>query len=165
VSRLRLLAVVAALVAGALVSGVGASWASHRFDDVPTAHPFHDEIDWMVANGITEGYQDGTFRPANAVSRQAFAAFLQRYNDSIEVVPGSDVPSSSTPFYVRTISCPPGKRAIAGGGNAIELTNNLLLAGTAPTSNGSGWRVAWTSRTGGNAPVTAFFYWVACMPT
>ena len=49
------------------------------FADVPSGHPFHDEIAWMVARGITTGFPDDTFRPANAVTRQAVAAFLYRY--------------------------------------------------------------------------------------
>jgi len=49
------------------------------FADVPTDHPFNDEIAWMVAEGITTGFPDDTFRPANDVTRQAMAAFLYRY--------------------------------------------------------------------------------------
>lgn len=48
------------------------------FVDVPVGHPFHDAIAWMVGEGITEGYGDGTFQPSGPVSRQAVAAFLQR---------------------------------------------------------------------------------------
>jgi hypothetical protein len=40
-------------------------WASHQFGDVPTDHPFHADIDWMVDHGITNGYEDGTFRPTS----------------------------------------------------------------------------------------------------
>lgn len=48
------------------------------FDDVGTGHPFHDEIAWMAAAGVAEGYADGTFRPAAPVTRQAAVAFLHR---------------------------------------------------------------------------------------
>lgn len=48
------------------------------FSDVPVAHPFFVEIEWMVAEGITTGYADGTFRPSWIISRQAMAAFLHR---------------------------------------------------------------------------------------
>jgi len=48
------------------------------FTDVPTDHPFHDEIAWMVTEGITTGFDDNTFRPASPVTRQAAAAFLYR---------------------------------------------------------------------------------------
>jgi DNA-binding beta-propeller fold protein YncE len=48
------------------------------FDDVPATHQFYEEIEWMVAEGITTGFSDGTYRPGTAVSRQAMSAFLAR---------------------------------------------------------------------------------------
>jgi hypothetical protein len=48
------------------------------FDDVGLANPFRTEIEWLVQEGIADGYEDGTFRPGVAVSRQAMAAFLHR---------------------------------------------------------------------------------------
>jgi hypothetical protein len=53
--------------------------ASAPFPDVPTNHPFCGEIDWMVDRGITGGYDDGTFRPANTITRQAMSAFFHRF--------------------------------------------------------------------------------------
>lgn len=55
-------------VAGPLVS----------FSDVPATHAFATEITWMVREGITTGYTDGSFRPGECVTRQAAAAFLYR---------------------------------------------------------------------------------------
>ena len=51
---------------------------SNDFSDVPTTHPFHDEISWGAEQGLTGGYSDGTFRPGAGVARQAIAAFLHR---------------------------------------------------------------------------------------
>ena len=48
------------------------------FSDVPTTHPFFEEIEWMSHEEIAGGFTDGTFRPTTAVSRQATAAFLHR---------------------------------------------------------------------------------------
>jgi hypothetical protein len=48
------------------------------FPDVGVGNPFRTEVEWLVAEGIADGYQDGTFKPAGAVSRQAMAAFLHR---------------------------------------------------------------------------------------
>ena len=48
------------------------------FHDVSPSHPFADDICWLVGEGITTGYEDGTFRPSIAVSRQAMSAFLHR---------------------------------------------------------------------------------------
>ncbi len=48
------------------------------FSDVPTSHPFYTEISWMVHEGITVGFTDGTFRPAEPAMRGAVAMFLYR---------------------------------------------------------------------------------------
>lgn len=54
--------------------------ATPTFLDVPTTHPFYDEIEWLVSTEITTGHDDNSFRPTASVSRQAMAAFLYRYN-------------------------------------------------------------------------------------
>ena len=49
------------------------------FTDVGTGHPFYAEVEWMAAEGISEGYQPGpTYRPGADVTRQAMSAFLFR---------------------------------------------------------------------------------------
>jgi hypothetical protein len=73
------------------------------FSDVPTTHPFYDEIEWMFDEGITEGNADGTYGPTTTVSRQAMSAFMRRAagNPAVALPPVptfSDVPSSN-PFY------------------------------------------------------------------
>lgn len=49
------------------------------FVDVPGSAAFHHEISWLASSGITTGYDDRTFRPRAAVTRDAMAAFLFRY--------------------------------------------------------------------------------------
>ncbi len=85
-----------------------ASWSPLRppeqeFTDVPTDHPFFAEISWLVAEGITTGYPDGTFKPDRRVNRQAMAAFLYRLaGEPAFTPPGapsfSDV-GASHPFF------------------------------------------------------------------
>ncbi|MEO6351287.1 MAG: S-layer homology domain-containing protein [Candidatus Limnocylindrales bacterium] len=48
------------------------------FPDVPTTNPFCSEIQWMKEQGITTGFEDGTYRPLDPVLRQAMAAFMLR---------------------------------------------------------------------------------------
>ena len=48
------------------------------FSDVPSSHPFFDEIEFMALANITTGYADGTFRPGQPVLREQMAAFLYR---------------------------------------------------------------------------------------
>lgn len=58
--------------------------AAPSFSDVDAAHPFSTEIEWVAAEGIANGFFDGTFRPSLAVSRQAMSAFLHRFAGSPE---------------------------------------------------------------------------------
>lgn len=92
----------AALVAILLVIGVAgpgsliavAAVPEGGFTDVPDGHRFAASIEWLVGEGITGGYDDGTFRPTAPVSRQAAAAFLFRWSGS-GVTPA---PCAAAPF-------------------------------------------------------------------
>lgn len=73
------------------------------FTDVPVGHPLYKEINWLVSQGITTGYPDKTFRPANTMNRGAFAAFLYRMAGEPTYIPPTtpyfpDVPSTEL-FY------------------------------------------------------------------
>jgi|GEM_PF-1040909 len=48
------------------------------FTDVAMSDASCGELAWMKTSGISEGYADGTYRPASLVTRQAMAAFLHR---------------------------------------------------------------------------------------
>jgi len=54
------------------------------FADVPATHPAYAAIEWMRAAGISTGTAQTTgpplYKPADPVSRQAMAAFLQRFD-------------------------------------------------------------------------------------
>lgn len=39
------------------------------FIDVPAGHGFAREIVWLVEQGVIRGYRDGTFRPAQRITR------------------------------------------------------------------------------------------------
>jgi pimeloyl-ACP methyl ester carboxylesterase len=56
----------------------GGPFADPGYSDVPTTHPFFNQIAWMTAVGLADGFGDDTFRPATSVSRQEVAAFLHR---------------------------------------------------------------------------------------
>lgn len=57
--------------------------ATPTFSDVPSSHPFYEEIEWLASTGVTTGYSDGSFRGSAPVSRQAMAAFLMRLYDHV----------------------------------------------------------------------------------
>lgn len=69
---------VAILLGLLLLAAPAAVLAVHQFSDVPTSNPFHDEISAIAKAGITAGFDDGTYRPTEPVTRQAMAAFMQR---------------------------------------------------------------------------------------
>ena len=55
--------------------------AESPFTDLAPSRPFYREIMWLVAAGIADGFGDGTFRPDDAVNRDAMAAFLFRFDE------------------------------------------------------------------------------------
>ncbi len=70
------------------------------FWDVPTNHPFCGEIAWLAGTGVTTGHPDGSYRPAQPVSREAMAAFLYRLRNDGGTAPAC----TTTPFGdVRTV--------------------------------------------------------------
>lgn len=48
---------------------------------------FYDEVVWLVTNGISTGYDDGTYRPYLPINRDAMAAFLYRLAGSPDFEP------------------------------------------------------------------------------
>ena len=72
-------------VALAFVLGATVALASHQFGDVPTDSTFHEDIDWLVTNGITNGCEEDPplYCPTSAVTRGQLAAFLHRYDTAL----------------------------------------------------------------------------------
>jgi glucose/arabinose dehydrogenase len=108
--RLPVLLLAVALVAAVLsltavtstptVAGAG---GPPTFTDVATTDTFYPHIVWMGEEGIADGFNDGTFRPGNVVTRAAMAAFLYRAAGEPAFTPPSeptftDVPESD-PFF------------------------------------------------------------------
>ncbi|GAB3546183.1 hypothetical protein GCM10027404_06020 [Arthrobacter tumbae] len=51
------------------------------FPDVAVGGQFFKEITWLASTKITTGYDDGKFRPVQAVNRDAMAAFMYRFSN------------------------------------------------------------------------------------
>ena len=47
--------------------------------DIPEGAWYKDPVDWAVSTGVTAGYEDGTFLPNNAVTREELATMLRSY--------------------------------------------------------------------------------------
>ena len=78
-------------------AGVARGCDAARFTDVTAASPFCGAITWLAQTELTTGYGDGTFRPADAVTRQAAVAFLARYAAELTGEPVT-TPCSAAPF-------------------------------------------------------------------
>ncbi len=55
------------------------SASAPEFDDVESGRWFTDAVGWGAGNGIVLGFEDNTFRPDEAVTREQVAAILYRY--------------------------------------------------------------------------------------
>ncbi|ATG50930.1 glutamate--cysteine ligase [Brachybacterium vulturis] len=58
---------------------------SEPFTDVEKGDEHYAAIMWAYQQGITEGWDDGTFRPTTPIARDAMAAFVYRYAGSPDV--------------------------------------------------------------------------------
>lgn len=82
--RMRRFAGVAAVVVTCTaIGGAAGVLAATTFTDVPLTHPFHDEIAEASGACLAGGYADGGYHPADAVTRQAMAAFLSRAGSDV----------------------------------------------------------------------------------
>jgi hypothetical protein len=63
--------------------------ATHQFSDVPTGASYHDDVEALVAAGVTSGCGGGEYCPADPVTRGQMAQFLNR----IGSLDGSTPPS------------------------------------------------------------------------
>ena len=140
--------VVLALLAGLVLGTGGTAVANHQFDDVPTTHPFHDDIVWLVSNDITEGYDDGTYRPNQPVTRGAMAAFLRRTANAFAIT------DTNRPFHL-IVQCASATRYAVVNANgtlargSTGTTSTLLGGGTYQvTFNTAINNCAWTATVG-----------------
>ena len=53
--------------------------AAEMFTDVAPGDWYADAIAWAASEGVAEGYEDGSFRPNDAITREQLAAMLWRY--------------------------------------------------------------------------------------
>ncbi|MGG6310490.1 CAP domain-containing protein [Paenibacillus macerans] len=87
------LAILAAAGLAMLGAGQPVHAAEAGFSDVPASHWAYDKVMWAKENGVTDGYPDGTFRPAQPVTEAEFLGMLVRAYPEIvldELPPGED---------------------------------------------------------------------------
>lgn len=59
------------------------------FPDVPGYEWYASAITWAGKNGVVTGYEDGTFRPEDNITREEFITLLYRYLDEPQVSSGT----------------------------------------------------------------------------
>jgi hypothetical protein len=92
--KILLFSVILTVLASILFLGGSVYAATGCFPDT-NGHWAETYICWLQANGISGGYPDGTFKPANNVTRAELAVFLKKTHDlaktgEIQVVMGPD---------------------------------------------------------------------------
>ena len=60
-------------------AGSPAVEGENTFADVPEGQFYTEAVAWASANGIVNGYEDGSFRPGNQITRQEIVTMLYRY--------------------------------------------------------------------------------------
>lgn len=110
-------AVLAAFATGAMASPTITDWDDK--DEIADAHVA--SVYWADQNRIVEGHEDGTFRPAQPVSRQQFASLLHRYH-SASTTPTEGSTASVAAGEITTVEsrCPATMLAVAGGYDISE---------------------------------------------
>ncbi len=66
------------MITSALVIGAASTALANPFTDVPTDHWAYDAIDQLAADGVIEGYGDGTFTGDKAITRYEMAQIVAR---------------------------------------------------------------------------------------
>ncbi|MFZ5815758.1 MAG: S-layer homology domain-containing protein [Bacillota bacterium] len=93
------------------------SWACTKaaFSDVPASHPACGAINLLVTAGVVNGYQDGTFRPEDPITRAAMAKLLVA---ALKLKPN---PTGKVTFTDTT-----GHWAVAQGWLQVAVANNIV---------------------------------------
>ena len=88
--RKRILIIVAAVVVVLTAAGTVAAQSTQRFPDVPLEHEAYEAIEWAADVELTLGYDDGTFKPEQPLSRRHAVVFMERFYDDILGADGDD---------------------------------------------------------------------------
>ncbi len=76
------------------VAGEPAVEAPADFSDVPAGKYFSNAVAWAAENGIVNGYNDGSFKPDNKITREQIATILYRYAGNPKVDGPLDYPDA-----------------------------------------------------------------------
>ena len=102
-----------------LAADLGLDFQSRMFSDV-SASPFAEAINTLAVYGLVSGYEDGSFRPEETVTRAEFAAMVASALDlrTPEQNYFSDVPEDA--WYAGGVNAMAAKGFFAGDGSAFR---------------------------------------------
>lgn len=67
------------LLANGIIFGEGYIYLNYNtmiFSDISENSPFYEAIKWCKDNGVTKGYEDGSFKPNQPITRGEMAQML-----------------------------------------------------------------------------------------
>ncbi len=114
--------------------------APNKFKDVAAGKWYTTSVIWASHYGIVAGYEDGSFRPNRAVTRQEFAAILYKYSSvtkkDITASGNIDVfkdRSTIAKYAVTPMKWAVGNELLSGMGNNILLPKGNATRGQLAT--------------------------------
>lgn len=121
VPHVRRSTVVLVLAVAALAFPLGAL-ANHQFTDVPTDASYHDDVEALVAAGVTSGCGGGKYCPGNAVTRGQMAQFLNRLGALDGQTPSVNAATAQSASSVDgwSVGCP--VNTVLSGGLCFDTT-------------------------------------------
>lgn len=139
-ARLSWRARIAVTVVAALAVAVPVAWASHQFGDVPDSQPFHSQISAIALAGITTGCGGGNYCPADAVRRDAMAAFMHRGMGRMTwSAPDQQLASASEVSFTQTITPGLPSGALADAAGFVKTDGSITLELTDATGCPCTW--------------------------
>ncbi|MBS5144214.1 MAG: S-layer homology domain-containing protein [Butyricicoccus pullicaecorum] len=100
--------------------------SNNSFTDVAAESWYGDAVYWASLNGIVKGYSEGTFAPNDQITREQFAAIMERYavykgdkeSKSVDMSQFTDIGEISD-WATTSLSWAVGSGLISGKGNGI----------------------------------------------
>jgi hypothetical protein len=151
---------------------VGNAGATHSFPDVSASAYYHEDVEWLLDNNITQGCSATAYCPNDYVTRGQMAAFLHRMADNVGVageegpegpigpkgdpgpqgepgLSGLTVETATTAYDTAVekglfVPCPPGTKVI-GGGHAAQ--GGIDIQQSAPIGL-DGWQASGNNQLG-----------------
>lgn len=108
-----------------LAESLGLDFHARTFADTADS-PFATEIDTLSTFGLLEGYEDGTFRPTNAITRAEFCAMLSNVLDLPEGQNLSFSDVADDAWYNKAVSAMAARGFVSGMGDGTFRPDDTI---------------------------------------